>query len=99
MNITVLYDNREFISRWETGWGFACLINNGEEKLLFDTGDNGDKLLNNISRSGIELEEIDALTFSHSDWDHVDGAERFLNKNISGDVPLTSLTSESMVGI
>ncbi|MFH1415388.1 MAG: MBL fold metallo-hydrolase [Elusimicrobiota bacterium] len=87
MKITVLYDNRQFADKWETGWGFACLVETEEDKLLlFDTGDDGDKLLNNIEKSGVDSNDIDALTFSHADWDHADGAEAFLKKNKSVEV-------------
>ncbi|MFC2060986.1 MBL fold metallo-hydrolase [Elusimicrobiota bacterium] len=82
MKITVIYDNRGYEPDWETGWGFSALIeNNDNEKLLFDTGDNADKLVKNLSKSSIDIKKINALTFSHADWDHKDGAEGFLKVN------------------
>jgi len=77
-SVTIMYDNRPFIEDWEAGWGFSCLIETGGKKLLFDTGDDGEKLLINFKRAGIDPEEVDVLTFSHFHWDHKDGAEEFL---------------------
>jgi len=82
MKITIIYDNKQFLEDWESGWGFSALIeNNNNERLLFDTGDNSDKLLRNINKTGIDVESINAVTFSHADWDHKDGAEGFLKVN------------------
>ncbi|MBN2406319.1 MAG: MBL fold metallo-hydrolase [Elusimicrobia bacterium] len=79
MKLTVIYDNYQYAAGWETGWGFSCLAENDSgERLLFDTGDNQGKLLRNLSLSGTAHDKITALTFSHSDWDHVDGAWELL---------------------
>ncbi len=95
MRITVIYDNHGYEPDWETGWGFSALIeNNEDEKLLFDTGDNSDKLLKNINKTDIDVRQIKALTFSHSDWDHKDGAEGFLEVNKSAYVYIPHSFSE-----
>lgn len=90
MKLTVVYDNREFSPGWETGWGFSCLFENEKEKLLFDTGDNSKKLLFNIEKAKIDINSINALTFSHNHWDHVDGAEGFLKRNKTAKVYIPS---------
>ena len=48
--ITIIYDNNPFLKGLQTDWGFACLVEVGKTKLLFDTGDNGDILLSNMER-------------------------------------------------
>ncbi|MGM0568404.1 MAG: MBL fold metallo-hydrolase [Elusimicrobiota bacterium] len=82
MKTVILYDNKRYLKGWESGWGFSALIiNDSNQRLLFDTGDNSKKLLKNIAKAGIEPQSIDVLTFSHKDWDHKDGAEGFLKIN------------------
>jgi len=86
LNIKIIYDNRPSEDGWQTGWGFSCLVENRGKLLLFDTGDDGEKLLINLEKNGIELNNIEALTFSHNHWDHTGGAESFLKKNKSAKV-------------
>ena len=47
IQITILYDNYVAQEGLEADWGFACLIEGMEKKILFDTGTNGDLLLRN----------------------------------------------------
>ncbi|GEM_PF-506668 len=82
MNITIIYDNRKYVKGWEKGWGFSALVENDRnEMLLFDTGDNPDKLMKNLKLSGVNTRDINALAFSHNHWDHKDGAVKFLKEN------------------
>ena len=53
VSITVIYDNNSFLKGLQTDWGFACLIEIGKTKLLFDTGDNGNILLSNMAKLNI----------------------------------------------
>lgn len=49
--------------------GLAVLIDNGEERILFDTG-RGRTLLGNLEKSGISPEKIDKVAISHGHLDH-----------------------------
>jgi 7,8-dihydropterin-6-yl-methyl-4-(beta-D-ribofuranosyl)aminobenzene 5'-phosphate synthase len=52
MKVTIVYDN-EANPGFKSGWGFSCLIETGE-KLLFDTGDSGRKLIYNIRQLKVQ---------------------------------------------
>ena len=60
-------------------FGFACYIR--EEHLLFDTGGNGQVLLNNLSAMQIEPEQIAKVVLSHDHGDHTGGLAALLARN------------------
>ncbi len=81
MKITIVYDN-EANPGLKSGWGFSCLIE-GKERILFDTGDSGKKLIYNMKQLNIVPETIDKVVISHNHWDHTGGLKEFskLNNN------------------
>jgi len=79
--ITVIYDNNPFLKGLQTDWGFACLVEVGKTKLLFDTGDNGNILLSNMAKLNIDPKSIDFIFLSHFHHDHTGGLSEFLKKN------------------
>jgi len=76
MKITIVYDNnaREGL---KSGWGFSCFIED-DKKILFDTGDDSEKLLFNMEKLDIKLEDIDVIVLSHEHWDHAGGLNGLL---------------------
>lgn len=94
MKITIVYDNKAYSPDFESGWGFSALVEVDEKKILFDTGDNGQKLLLNMKKLGIDPKTINIVVLSHDHWDHIDGMNEFLKENSSADVyVLKSFTS------
>lgn len=81
VRITIIYDNNPFLKDLQTDWGFSCLVEVGETKLLFDTGDNGNILLNNMAKLNIKPEDIDLVFLSHFHHDHTGGLSDFLKIN------------------
>jgi 7,8-dihydropterin-6-yl-methyl-4-(beta-D-ribofuranosyl)aminobenzene 5'-phosphate synthase len=79
MKITIVYDN-EANPGLKSGWGFSCLIET-QERILFDTGDSGEKLIYNLKQLNIQPESIDAVVISHNHWDHTGGLKEFLKLN------------------
>ena len=79
MKVTIVYDN-EANPGFKSGWGFSCLIEN-KEKILFDTGDNGEKLIYNMKKLNIEPKDIGKVAISHNHWDHTGGLNKFLEAN------------------
>lgn len=79
MKITIVYDNQAD-EGLKSGWGFSCLIE-AKEKILFDTGDNGEKLIYNFSQLNVQPESIAAVVISHNHWDHNGGLKEFLKLN------------------
>jgi 7,8-dihydropterin-6-yl-methyl-4-(beta-D-ribofuranosyl)aminobenzene 5'-phosphate synthase len=81
VSVTILYDNNPFDRRLKTEWGFSCLVRGVEKTILFDTGGNGDTLLGNMKKLGIEPGELDNVVLSHIHGDHTGGLAAFLQKN------------------
>lgn len=70
MNLQILYDNESIDPRLHSGWGFSCLV---DGRVLFDTGESGQKLMANIETLGIDPKQIEEILISHPHWDHTDG--------------------------
>lgn len=81
MKITIVYDNNPYDSRLRSDWGFSCLVRLQEPTILFDTGGDGDILLGNMQKLGIDPKEIQAVLLSHIHGDHVGGLPAFLRQN------------------
>ena len=81
IKLSVLFNNIPFDTRLKTGWGFSCLIEGTKEPILFDTGDQGDILLDNMKRMNIDPMGIDVVFLSHAHSDHTGGLGVFLKKN------------------
>jgi len=80
MKIKILYDNRSAESNILSGWGFSCLVGGS---VLFDTGEDGNSLLDNIKTMKIDIANIKDIVISHDHWDHVGGLGAIL-KNKKG---------------
>jgi len=78
MQIKILYDNRALSPEFSSGWGFSCLI---DEKILFDTGEEGKSLLRNMAKMNIDISKLQAVVISHDHWDHRGGLWEVLKKN------------------
>ncbi|KAF5436411.1 7,8-dihydropterin-6-yl-methyl-4-(beta-D-ribofuranosyl)aminobenzene 5'-phosphate synthase, partial [Candidatus Methanophagaceae archaeon] len=64
MKLRIVYDN-EAKEGLKCDWGFSCLIETGNRKLLFDTGASGAILSQNMGQLGIEKEELEFIVLSH----------------------------------
>jgi 7,8-dihydropterin-6-yl-methyl-4-(beta-D-ribofuranosyl)aminobenzene 5'-phosphate synthase len=81
LQLHVVFNNVPCKPGLETGWGFSCLITGLDKTVLFDTGSNGDILLANMQRLGLDPEGVDAIVLSHIHSDHTGGLEDFLLRN------------------
>ena len=86
MKLSIVYDN-EALEGFISDWGFSCLIESGEWKILFDTGASGEILTHNLQRLGIEREEITIIALSHKHWDHVGGLAAVLHPGVAVCLP------------
>mgnify|MGYP000325785295 CR=1 FL=1 len=78
MKATVLVENSVEVSFLLTAeHGLSLLIDNGNEKVLFDTG-QGMSILNNPQFLGIDLKEIKCIVLSHGHSDHTRGLKPVL---------------------
>ncbi len=80
VSFTVVYDNNPYDDRLRTAWGFACLVETGTARVLFDTGGEGSILLGNMAILGFDPLEIDAVVLSHSHADHTGGLGALLDR-------------------
>ena len=81
LRLHVVFNNVPYKAGLKTSWGFSCLIEGLDKTILFDTGGNGDILLSNMQRLGLDTEGVDAVVLSHIHTDHTGGLGAFLAHN------------------
>jgi 7,8-dihydropterin-6-yl-methyl-4-(beta-D-ribofuranosyl)aminobenzene 5'-phosphate synthase len=81
LRLYVVFNNVPYQEGLETSWGFACLIKGLDKTILFDTGGNGEILLANIQRLGLDVNNVDAIVLSHIHADHTGGLDTVLAHN------------------
>jgi 7,8-dihydropterin-6-yl-methyl-4-(beta-D-ribofuranosyl)aminobenzene 5'-phosphate synthase len=90
MKITIIYDNEAFRQELAADWGFSCLVEVSDRKILFDTGAKSDILLANMASLGIAVDDIDEIFISHFHWDHTGGLAALLaRRSVPIYVPLS----------
>ncbi len=77
MRVHILYDNQHLNHRFQSGWGFSCLV---DGRILFDTGESPDSLLHNFEMFGLDLSGIETVVISHDHWDHTGGLWQVLKE-------------------
>lgn len=77
ISLTVLSENTARGADILGEHGFACWIDTGTHRVLFDTG-QGMVLFPNADRLGVDLTRADAVVLSHGHFDHVGGLEAAL---------------------
>jgi 7,8-dihydropterin-6-yl-methyl-4-(beta-D-ribofuranosyl)aminobenzene 5'-phosphate synthase len=79
--LTVLYDAFGKASAMQKDWGYAALVESGGKRILFDTGNNPDILMQNVKAKGIDLSKLDFVVMSHRHGDHMGGMAYLLRVN------------------
>lgn len=90
MRVTVLAENHSLRPDLIAEAGLALLIEDGEERMLFDTG-RSDALLYNASRLGVDLATLSRVVLSHGHYDHSGGLpalSRLLRERAAAPLPL-----------
>lgn len=98
VRITILFDNTVATAGLEKGWGFSCLVEHGDRAVLFDTGWDGDQVLANAERLGLDLSGVQDVVISHEHWDHAGGLPRLLRVLDSPRVWLPAAVSRRLQG-
>lgn len=70
MKVKILFDKDTLDKKLHTGWGVSFLI---DDKILFDTGEKGLWLIENMNNLGVDIAGIEAVVISHDHWDHTGG--------------------------
>ncbi len=65
VRVTVLFDNYVYLDKTKAGWGFSCLIEKGEQTLLFDAGGDESIFLHNLECLGVRLDKIYMVVVCH----------------------------------
>jgi 7,8-dihydropterin-6-yl-methyl-4-(beta-D-ribofuranosyl)aminobenzene 5'-phosphate synthase len=81
VTLTILYNNVPQDTRLTTAWGMACLVEGASKTILFDTGGDGDVLLENMDVLGKNPSDVELIVLSHIHGDHVGGLPAFLARN------------------
>jgi len=81
VKITLIYDNETIREDLTGDWGFACLVKAQGQRILFDTGADGEILLANMEALDIQPGSIGTVVISHHHWDHTGGLLSFLDRN------------------
>jgi 7,8-dihydropterin-6-yl-methyl-4-(beta-D-ribofuranosyl)aminobenzene 5'-phosphate synthase len=71
MKLTVVFDGTISNPGCLVGWGFSCFLH--EAEILFDTGEDPDKLRNNLKTLNIPRRGIKKIFLSHGHFDHTRG--------------------------
>jgi len=92
--MTIVFDNVPHVEGLETAGGYACVVEGLEKTVLFDTGADGEILLANMRKLGIDPAGIDVVFLSHMHRDHTGGLRRFLEINPDVEVWMPGDASE-----
>ena len=77
MEVKILFNGSSNHDGLSVGWGLSFLIDN---KIVFDTGEKGHLLINNINKLKVDLLLVEAVVVSHDHWDHTGGLWGILEK-------------------
>jgi 7,8-dihydropterin-6-yl-methyl-4-(beta-D-ribofuranosyl)aminobenzene 5'-phosphate synthase len=91
VTITEVFNNILYGEGMTASWGFSCVVRLPDHTILFDTGGEGNILLDNMEAAGIEPSSIDIVFLSHEHGDHIGGLGDFLEQN--GEVTVYSPAS------
>lgn len=81
LRLTILVDNEIGRKDLKTAWGFSCLVEGLNQRILFDTGPDDGTLLYNMKVLGVDPKTINAVFLSHHHGDHTGGLADFLREN------------------
>jgi 7,8-dihydropterin-6-yl-methyl-4-(beta-D-ribofuranosyl)aminobenzene 5'-phosphate synthase len=90
----MVYDNNPFNPHLKTAWGFSALVEYRDQVVLFDTGGDGQILLENMQTLGIDVGRIQSIVLSHGHEDHTGGLIAILNSGVQPPVYLLPSFSE-----
>lgn len=76
--ITLAENNNNDHESLTKEFGFSVYIENGNDKIIFDTAKAGE-FLNNAKKLNIDLDQVDTLVLSHAHYDHCGGVMNFFN--------------------
>lgn len=98
--VTILFDNTAADDRLGTGWGFAALLETPDHTILFDTGVDGDALLENFRILGKDPAAVESIVISHAHGDHTGGLQSLFDLGLRPKLFLLSgFPGEMLTGV
>lgn len=79
LTITIVFDNNTYDQRLKSARGFSALVAYRDNTLLFDTGGDGQVLMDNMRNLGIDPTQIESVMLSHFHGDHTGGLGALLH--------------------
>jgi len=76
--VRILFDSVSCVPGLRTGWGLSLLIG---DTLLFDTGGDGQALVENFSALGLDPASVRTVVISHDHADHTGGLWHLLQRH------------------
>ncbi len=80
LNLTCVVDHETLSPGLKGEHGLSFWIESGDRVILFDTGQTGDVLLNNLAALHLQPDRINAVVLSHGHYDHTGGLQALLQK-------------------
>lgn len=71
--LTVLYDAFGKPSDLSPDWGYSVLVEHAGRRILFDTGNDGERFAHNVAAARADLSRLDFAVVSHRHLDHTGG--------------------------
>jgi len=80
--VKIVFEDKVGEAGFISGQGFSTLIYNyfSDSFLLFDTGSDGESLIHNIEKCGVEISAIKKVIISHNHAEHSGGLEELYNR-------------------
>jgi 7,8-dihydropterin-6-yl-methyl-4-(beta-D-ribofuranosyl)aminobenzene 5'-phosphate synthase len=97
LTITMVYDNIPDDPRVTADLGFGAYIQYHDQAILFDTGRDGQILLENMQTLDIDPTSVQAVVLSHPHNDHIGGLADFLEVSSHPPVYLLSTFDDSFI--
>jgi 7,8-dihydropterin-6-yl-methyl-4-(beta-D-ribofuranosyl)aminobenzene 5'-phosphate synthase len=100
MKLTIVYDNEVSRQGLKSGWGFSALVETEQASpILFDTGNDGPALLDNMRELDIDAKQIGAIVISHGHGDHTGGLQSIMEVNSEAKLYVPSSVWRELPGI
>ncbi len=97
LTITIVYNNIRDDSRLTADQGFGAYIEYHDRVVLFDTGMDGQILLQNMQALDINPANVQAVVLSHPHGDHIGGLADFLEVSSQPPVYLLATFDDSFI--
>jgi 7,8-dihydropterin-6-yl-methyl-4-(beta-D-ribofuranosyl)aminobenzene 5'-phosphate synthase len=94
VKITTVFDNTALDSNCTPEWGFGAVIELPNETILFDTGNDGQILRNNLIALGFSQTSFSKIIISHMHWDHTGGLQQMIQLHPKAQVFLPASATE-----